>query len=296
MVLTSALTMCTTLSALAETTVGGSNSPVAQQHFVEGTHKTDKGDNAGAVSELTEAITIDPKFGKAYANRAAARFNIHDYKGAIADIDVALKFYPNMQYLVDLRGKSVHAMEAPEAANQQTNQQQMTRQRANQQLIQAMLGGDLADPSTLLLMQAQRKGLMNGGAARPVVNPFAQHPLVVGQQNLTPGVASANLTTPDDHSTSQMPSATASKTAKEYFDLGCEKNKKMDFNGAIPEFDQSIALNSNFGDAFANRGLARFHIKDYPGALKDFQEADRLIPNNQQLKNLIELARRAANQ
>jgi tetratricopeptide (TPR) repeat protein len=85
-------------------------------------------------------------------------------------------------------------------------------------------------------------------------------------------------------------------SAKEYFDLGCEKSKQQDFAGAISEFDKSIAINPHFGDAFANRGLARFHMKDYRGALKDFEEADRLIPNNQQLKALIELSRRLAGQ
>ena len=96
--------------AWAETSVGGSLNPAAQKHFDAGTGKTAAGDYAGAIIELTEAITIDPKYGKAFANRAAARFNLHDYKGAIADIDVALKYFPNMPYLVDLRQKSERAM------------------------------------------------------------------------------------------------------------------------------------------------------------------------------------------
>lgn len=71
-------------------------------------------------------------------------------------------------------------------------------------------------------------------------------------------------------------------------------SKNLDFKGAIEEFSRSIELGNKSGEVFANRGLARMHIRDFKGALDDLQEADRLIPNNQELKRYIEISRQAA--
>jgi tetratricopeptide (TPR) repeat protein len=324
----------------AETTAGGSNNKAAQALFDSANKKINSGDNAAAVRDLTQAIAIDPNYWKAYANRASARFNNHDYNGAIADIDVALKHFPNMPFLVDLRQKCHNAM--TQSTSNAGNAQIANRQRANALLQQAMLGGDLSDPSTILMMQAQRRGLLNGGGGgvhRPVVNPFAAHPLTSGQPvnltpgqpaNLAPGVPSGNTDSTDSKDVSARlaamtqgmpakvesatPKASGSNasvnqegagttslaagnklTANEHFDRGCTKSKNLDFPGAIEEFSQSIALGNKSGEVFANRGLARIHTGDFKGALQDLQEADRLMPNNQELKRYIEVARQGAN-
>lgn len=306
-----------------ETSVGGSNNPEARRLFDEALKKTNGGDNAGALVDLTQAITIDRSYWKAYANRASARFNLKDYRGAIADLDVALKHFPNMPFLVNLRQRSLNMLNASSVAESAPG---INRQQANNMLRNALLGGDLADSSTLLMMQAQRAGLANGGIRRPVVNPFAAHPLVASQPvDLTPGVTKqiqehggGDSTATDDESArlarlmanapadkteasssdenATRPEASGETSAKQYYDSGCEKNAKNDFASAIPDFDRSIALNPKFGDAWANRGLAKFHIKDYKGALSDFEEADKLMPNNAQLQQLIQLSRQLANQ
>ena len=363
-----------TSSASAGTSVGDSNNPEAVKLFDAASKKMSSGDNAGAAADLTRAIAIDPHFYKAIANRACARFNIRDYKGALADLDAVQKYLPHQPALDNVRQLAERALAS--SPDPQTPPR-INRQQANNMLMQAMLGGDLADPSTLLMMQAQRAGLMGGtgaggGVRRPVVNPFAAHPLTSGTPvDLTPGVTRQEVQRGDGqtntsagsspftvdsgssgerHAESNDPGSdrpfqvhegapadqsdnrvatSADNTrfdqdnrhassgghgqldqvnnqavtsggneaaAKEYYDRGCQHNAKQDFANAIPEFDRSIALNPNFGDAWANRGLARFHVQDFRGALKDFEEADRLIPNNAQLKNFIHLARQALGQ
>ncbi|HEY9716398.1 MAG TPA: tetratricopeptide repeat protein [Trichormus sp.] len=330
------VSMCALSPSPAETSVGGSTNPTARTLFDSANKKMSSGDNAGALVDLTQAITLDPKYGKAIANRAAARFNLHDYKGAISDLDAALKFFPNMPFLVDLRAKSENALHAPAEG---AAQPQIDRQQANNMLRQAILGGDFADPSTMLMMQAQRAGM--GVPRAPVVNPFAAHPLVSNQPvDLTPGVtkeikergdgntaatsessrlAAMMQSTPGAESSPSTAGATTkpadnqqsfqdqlnaasnsggdkSLSAKEYYDQGCRKSLNQDFAGAISDFDHAIALDPKNGDAWANRGLARLHIRAFPQALKDFEEADRLIPNNPQLKQFIDFAKKASGQ
>ncbi len=300
-----------------------SSNPEAQKLFESGTHKNDSKDYQGAVADLNRAISIDPKFGKAYANRASARFNTGDYQGAIQDLDVALKYFPNMPYLLELRGRAVQAGSQPQ------QQQVVAQQRAygNALLQQAMLGGDFADPSTMIMMNAQRRGLVRSG---PIVNPFANlvpgatmngnqisNPFAQAQQSDTQSASSKlsamtqGMSTDDDEPTSQpapepqsepSPAAnnmgnagSAQLSSREYFSRGCDKSKATNYAAAIPEFSKCIELEPGFGDAYANRGLARFHTKDFPGALQDFTEADHLIPNNQELKRYIELSKQAIN-
>jgi len=306
----------------AETSAGGSTNAEAQRLFDSGTLKNNSKDYQGAVADFNKALSLDPNYGKAYANRASARFNVGDYHGAIHDLDTALKYFPNMPYLVELRQRSVQQIES---ASQQQPLQLSAQQRANANamLQQAMLGGDFADPSTMIMMNAQRRGLVRSG---PIVNPFANlipgavgsngqivNPFANAQQADTQSASSKlaamtqgmsadddQPTSPPDNSDQQTASTVASAGAgsqlssREYFARGCEKSKATNYAAAIPEFSKCIEMEPGFGDAYANRGLARFHTQDFAGALQDFKEADRLIPNNQELKRYIELSKQAA--
>jgi tetratricopeptide (TPR) repeat protein len=326
------ITFCTMVAmptAFAETSAGGSENPAAQKHFDSGTAKNDAKDYAGAIAEFNQAIAIDPNYGKAFGNRASARFNAGDYNGAIHDLDVALRFYPNMPALVSLRERARNAIDETSQSQQQAASQ---RAYANRLLQQAILGGDMADPSTIIMMRAQQNGLINSG---PRVNPFANNPLVVNQgsggqvtnplapqQSADTNSASSKLEamtqdmSPDSEEPSQPSSAGSDDSSgqsastgqpsspvqppsggqlssRQYFTRGCEKSKATNYAAAIPDFSKCIEQEPNFGDAYANRGLARFHTQDFQGALQDFQAADRLIPNNQELKRYIDLSRQA---
>lgn len=46
-----------------------------------------------------------------------------------------------------------------------------------------------------------------------------------------------------------------------------------DLPGAIAKFDQALEIDSNFIDAYFNRGLARYSLSDYQDAIADFSAA-----------------------
>ena len=57
--------------------------------------------------------------------------------------------------------------------------------------------------------------------------------------------------------------------ASSYYILGCQKLEKMDFNGALLDFDKSIK-NFPSPQAYLNRGFIKDEFGDFEGAIKDY--------------------------
>jgi tetratricopeptide (TPR) repeat protein len=68
--------------------------------------------------------------------------------------------------------------------------------------------------------------------------------------------------------------------ADDFFLQAQEKYKNADYQGAIRDYDQAIALNSQYAEAYAGRGEVRGDLGDFQGALQD---SDRAIVLNPQL-------------
>ncbi len=69
------------------------------------------------------------------------------------------------------------------------------------------------------------------------------------------------------------------KAAQVYYARGMASKAKRDHDQAIKDFDQAVALNPNNAVAFNDRGLVWSEKKDYDRAVKDFDEAIRLNPS-----------------
>jgi lipoprotein NlpI len=64
-----------------------------------------------------------------------------------------------------------------------------------------------------------------------------------------------------------------------YFNLGLAKNGKKDFDGAMADFDRVLALDPADADAYLSRGLAKFAQENYGGAIADYDQAIALVPS-----------------
>lgn len=51
-------------------------------------------------------------------------------------------------------------------------------------------------------------------------------------------------------------------SAKELFTRGVDKSRKGDHKGAIKDFDQALQINPNNADAYGNRCVARYKLGD----------------------------------
>jgi tetratricopeptide (TPR) repeat protein len=137
----------------------------AKEYYARAYKADQAKDYGNAIRDYSEAIRLDPKYVEAIGNRGAARFNTQDIEGALSDYNAALKLMPNHKGLMLLKTQAETAL-----ANQRTQQnaavvsQDEARRRAAI-LNQALMGGDFADPSTIIMMNAQRRGLI------PATNP-----------------------------------------------------------------------------------------------------------------------------
>jgi len=64
---------------------------------------------------------------------------------------------------------------------------------------------------------------------------------------------------------------------EEFYALGVAAAKKGYQQQAIEYFNQAIAVNPKYADAYLARGVVRYQLFDSPGALKDTQVAEKLF-------------------
>ena len=72
---------------------------------------------------------------------------------------------------------------------------------------------------------------------------------------------------------------TFGQTAEEYFKNGFSKYNLKDYSGAIVDYNNAIRLNPNYADAYHNRGISKANIDDYAGAIIDYNKVIQLNPN-----------------
>ena len=73
-------------------------------YFTRGRAKSDLGDHEGAISDYNKAIQLNPEDFIAYYNRGNAKSNLGDHKGAIEDYDKAIQLNPKYVAAYNNRG------------------------------------------------------------------------------------------------------------------------------------------------------------------------------------------------
>lgn len=68
------------------------------------------------------------------------------------------------------------------------------------------------------------------------------------------------------------------KDADFYIKEGLARDKVKDYSGAIENYNKAIELNPKFTLAYYNRGMARAFLKNFDGALSDYNKAIELNP------------------
>ena len=68
--------------------------------------------------------------------------------------------------------------------------------------------------------------------------------------------------------------------AEDFDELGRNKAKERDFEGAIENFDRAIKLNPDYANAYNNRAKVRHELGDDAGAIEDYEKAILLNPKS----------------
>ena len=69
------------------------------------------------------------------------------------------------------------------------------------------------------------------------------------------------------------------QTADEYNERGNAKKRLKDYTGAIADYNKAIQLKPDYAEAYYNRGCAKDDLKDYNGEIEDFNKAIQLKPD-----------------
>ncbi len=68
------------------------------------------------------------------------------------------------------------------------------------------------------------------------------------------------------------------QTSYEDLERGKAKFKLKDYSGAIIDFNKAIALNSDNVDAYYSRGTSKYMLRDFEGAILDYTKAIAITP------------------
>lgn len=71
---------------------------------------------------------------------------------------------------------------------------------------------------------------------------------------------------------------TNNQKAEEYYKQGAAKHELKNYTGAIQDFNKAIELNPKHKLAYSDRGIAKFGLGDYQEAIKDYNKAIDLDP------------------
>jgi len=66
------------------------------------------------------------------------------------------------------------------------------------------------------------------------------------------------------------------QTAEEYFNSGSDKHNLKDYNGAISDYNKAIEINPNLAVAYYNRAISKYFTNDLTGACEDAKKSASL--------------------
>jgi tetratricopeptide (TPR) repeat protein len=70
-----------------------------------------------------------------------------------------------------------------------------------------------------------------------------------------------------------------SNDASDYLNRGVSKYFLEDYSGAIADYTKAIEIDPNYALAYYNRGVSKYSLDDYSGAIADYTKAIEIDPN-----------------
>jgi tetratricopeptide (TPR) repeat protein len=203
--------------------------PKADDFFLQAEDKYKTGDWKGAIADLDQAIRLNPKLTGAYKNRGLVRSELGDNQGAIADLDQAIRLDSKYAGAYHSRG-----------------------------IIRIKLG----DKQGALIDFDQAIQLNPKLASAYAIRGFVRSRLGDNQGAIT-----------DINQAIQL----NSKSASSYDIRGVVRSELGDKQGAITDYKQAIQLNPKLASAYFGRGIVRNELGDKQGAISDWQMAAALF-------------------
>jgi tetratricopeptide (TPR) repeat protein len=240
------------------------SSPTADDYFIQGKSKYEKGELQAAFRDINQAIKINPEYAEAYASRAQIRYDQGDFPGAIQDFDRAIDLNPKNSLAYNGRGLTKFLLEDTPGAIADYNQAISLDPKSvfpfnNRANAKAKLG------DTKGAIQDYNKAIeLDPNQGLPYANRGSLR-LKLGDKK----GANADF----DKAIRIEP-----KSGNVYGVRGIARYQSGDKRGALADLDKATQLNPNLGFAYGGKGIVRLQLADYKGSIRDFNTAIKLMP------------------
>ena len=203
----------------------------AETYFMRGNVRYDVGDYRGAIAAYSSAIRLKPDDASAYLNRGNAKSRLDQHFAAIADYNIVIRLKPDYAGAYLNRGN--------------------VKSRLDQH-FEAIADYDTA----IKLKPDYAKAYLNRGIAKA---NLGQHFAAIADYDI------AIRLKPD--------------YAGAYFERGSAKASLKQHFAAIADYDIAIRLKPDYAWAYFERGLAKASLKQHFAAIADYDIAIRLKPD-----------------
>ena len=225
------LTELLTESKPAKPLAEGNRSISAETYFTWGNTKYDLGDYKGAIADYNSVIRLKPDLASAYLNRGNAKHQLGQYFAAIADYNSVIRLKPDYADAYYNRGIAKRKLGQHFAA--------------------------IADYDTAIRLKSDyADAYYNRGIAK---RKLGQHFAAIADFD-------AAIRLKSDY-------------ADAYYNRGIAKHQLGQYFVAIADYDITIRLKPDYADAYNNRGLAKNDLGQYFAAIADYDSAIRLKPD-----------------
>jgi tetratricopeptide (TPR) repeat protein len=231
----------------------------AQKHYLAGRQLAQQRRYREAITQLDEAIRVQPDFAPSYNARGYAWFQLHDYAAAIRDLDQAIRLNPEYANAYHIRSLAEKAMADPtgEAGDAPRTEEQPS--------IQAETVSAPIVDSPPPVIHAPPAPLP------PTTGPdLAQKHYLAGRQ-LSQKRRYQEAITQLNQAIRLQPDSALSYNARGYAWFQLHK-----YTAAIRDLDQAIRLNPQYANAYHIRSSAKKAVADLTGAAADAERAEEL--------------------
>ena len=239
--------------------------PKADDFFIQGVDKQNKGDNQGAIIAYNEAIRLNPNNAEAYGNRGNVRNDLGDKQGAIDDYNQVIRINPNDALAYNNRGNVRNDLgDKPGAIDDYTQAIKINPNLAEAYGNRGNVRNELGDKPEAIADYTKAIDI-NPNYAKAYNNRGNARNELGDKQGAIDDYNQAIKINPND--------------VLAYYNRGKVRNDLGDKPGAIADYTKAIKINPNLAEAYNNRGNVRDDLGDKPGAIDDYTQAIKINPN-----------------